>query len=241
MHALKKTFLFITSLTCLFNVNGNDKQKESEDFKKVSKAFGHIIAKNLQSLGSEFDVKSILNGIEDSLSGKASPMSEEDTMQAVAAKQEESFKKESEKNLKEAETFLKQNQSEKGVISLEEGKVQYKKLQSGKGDSLDEKSSPVIKYVGKYLDGQVFGQSEKDTITLNDTIIGFKKGLIGMKKGEKRMIYVHPELGYGTSGYMPRPNTLISFEIELLDIKKPEVSSEKADSSIAKNMTTETK
>ena len=148
-------------------------------------------------------------------------MSEEDTMQAVAAKQEESFKKESEKNLKEAETFLETNKKAKGVISLEEGKVQYKKLQSGEGAILDEKGRPVIRYVGKYLDSQIFGQSEKDTITLNEAIIGFKKGLIGMKKGEKRVIYVHPELGYGSSGYMPRPNTLLSFEVELLDIENP--------------------
>ena len=63
----------------------------------------------------------------------------------------------------------------------------------------------TVKYLAKV---------KKDKITLNDTIIGFKKGLVGMKKGEKRMIYVHPELGYGSSGYMPRPNTLLSFEIE---------------------------
>jgi peptidylprolyl isomerase len=218
MHVLKNLAILACSATLVF-AQTNKEKAESQDFSRVSKAFGHIIAKNLQSLGSDFDVKSILSGIEESLSGKPSPMSEEDTMQAVAAKQEESFKKESEKNLKEAENFLEKNKNEKGVVSLEDGKVQYKKLQSGDGLALDEKSLPVIKYVGKYLDSQIFGQCEKDKITLNDAIIGFRKGLIGMKKGEKRMIYVHPELGYGSSGYMPRPNTLLSFEVELLDIE----------------------
>ena len=111
MYTLKKTYsvLFLTLLACLYNVHADDKNTEAKDFQKVSKAFGHIIAKNLQSLGSDFDTKSILSGIEDSLNGKPSPMTEEETMQAVAAKQEESFKLESEKNLKEAEAFLKKN------------------------------------------------------------------------------------------------------------------------------------
>ena len=36
-----------------------------------------------------------------------------------------------------------------------------------------------------------------------------------MKEGEKRTLYIHPELGYGTSGYLP-PNSLLTFEIELV-------------------------
>ena len=36
-----------------------------------------------------------------------------------------------------------------------------------------------------------------------------------MREGEKRRIYVHPELGYGTAGHLP-PNSLLIFDIEVL-------------------------
>jgi FKBP-type peptidyl-prolyl cis-trans isomerase len=35
-------------------------------------------------------------------------------------------------------------------------------------------------------------------IGTNGVIPGFEKGLLGMKKGEKKTIMVPPELGYGT-------------------------------------------
>jgi len=36
-----------------------------------------------------------------------------------------------------------------------------------------------------------------------------------MKEGEKRVVYVHPELAYGTSGFLP-PNSLLTFEVGLI-------------------------
>ena len=36
-----------------------------------------------------------------------------------------------------------------------------------------------------------------------------------MKEGEKRRLYVHPELGYGTTGQLP-PNELLIFDIEVV-------------------------
>ena len=58
-----------------------------------------------------------------------------------------------------------------------------------------------------------------------------------MKEGEKRTIYIHPELGYGTSGYLP-PNSLLVFEIEVV---KANATPEQEDSftSISKEGTRE--
>ena len=36
-----------------------------------------------------------------------------------------------------------------------------------------------------------------------------------MKEGEKRVIYIHPDLAYGTYGSLP-PNSLLIFEIEVV-------------------------
>ncbi len=183
---------------------------------KVSEAFGHLIGKNLDSMGVEFDVELVAKGLRDAVNGKAAPMSETECIEAIGAAQEEAYKAQAEANLAKAETFLKSNAKNKGVTSLEEGKIQYKVDKKGKGEKVAASSSPVIRYVGKYLDGSVFGQSkDAETLSLEESIPGFSKGLVGMKEGEKRTLYIHPEFGYGTQGFLP-PNSLLTFEIEIV-------------------------
>lgn len=194
---------------------------ESADIKKISEAFGHILGKNLETIGVQFDVTQIVKGLQDSLAGKNPPMTESECIQAITTAQELVFKAQCTKNLSQAETFLANNSKTTGVISLEEGKVQYKVTEPGKGDSVDANSSPLIKYCGKYLDGAVFGASkEEESISLDEIIPGLKTGLIGMREGEKRTIYIHPALAYGTTGLLP-PNSLLTFEIEVVKANSP--------------------
>ncbi len=37
-----------------------------------------------------------------------------------------------------------------------------------------------------------------------------------MVQGEKRTLYIHPELAYGVSGHLP-PNSLLIFEVEIVE------------------------
>ena len=36
-----------------------------------------------------------------------------------------------------------------------------------------------------------------------------------MKEGEKRRLFLHPDLGYGTTGHLP-PNSLLIFDVEVV-------------------------
>lgn len=191
-------------------------EEKALDIPKISEAFGHLIGKNLDSLGFKFDMDKILKGIQDSVLGKESPMSEAECIQAISQDQEKKFKKLAEENLQEAEKFLGSNGSKKGVISLEENKLQYKVEKEGTGEVVQAHFSPLIKYTGKFLDGKIFGASKEDEmISLDETIAGFSKGIIGMKEGEKRTLYIHPDLAYGVHGNLP-PNSLLTFEIEIV-------------------------
>ncbi|MEC8306525.1 MAG: FKBP-type peptidyl-prolyl cis-trans isomerase, partial [Chlamydiota bacterium] len=53
-------------------------------------------------------------------------------------------------------------------------------------------------------------------IPLSQTVIGFQKGLSGMQKNEKRILYLHPNVAYGLGGTLP-PNSLLIFEVDLID------------------------
>lgn len=197
------------------------------DIRKMSEAFGHILAKNLETIGVKFDVAQIVKGFEDSMSGKESPMTEIECIQAITAAQELVFKQQCSENLKRAEAFLAENGKAANVVALEEGKVQYTITAQGTGSAVDAHASPLVKYAGKYLDGAVFGASkEEEVVSLDEIIPGLRAGLIGMKEGEKRTIYIHPDLAYGTSGLLP-PNSLLTFEIEVVKASAPIVNEAK--------------
>jgi peptidylprolyl isomerase len=215
-------FLSLFSSFALFADDISEKKEDLEAVKteenilKVSEAFGHLIGKNIETLGVKFDVASIIKGLQDSIQGKNSPLSEEQCVQAITAAQEEIFKEQAMDNLKKAEEFMAKNENEADVKVLEKGKLHYKVEQEGTGNTVLSHFSPLIRYTGKYLDGTTFGASkEEELVSLDETIPGFSRGIIGMKEGEKRILFIHPDLAYGTSGYLP-PNSLLQFEIELV-------------------------
>ncbi len=201
-------------------------EKKEVDLSKVSEAFGHLIGKNLDSLGFDFDMKQVIKGLEDSVAGKNSPMDETECVQAISIVQENAFNNLSSENLKQSEEFMAKNAKDEGVIELESGKLQYRVEQTGEGPEVQPHFTPLIRYTGRFLDGKVFASaSEDEMISLDETIEGFSKGIIGMHEGEKRTLFIHPDLGYGTAGYLP-PNSLLSFEIEVIKANTEQVPEE---------------
>jgi peptidylprolyl isomerase len=200
----------------------NDYQADKQDpidMKKLSEAFGHFIGRNLQSPGLRFDLESMIKGIREGAAGEPAPLSDKEYEEMMAAVQERAFKEMSTSNLKAANEFMSKNSKTQGVIEIVPGKLQYIVIKEGTGQTVDSHSSPKIHYTGKYQDGTVFGTSEEMggpiTIPLDQTIPGFSKGIMGMKEGEKRRLFVHPDLGYGTTGQLP-PNELLIFEIDVV-------------------------
>lgn len=198
-----------------------DSTEKSEhiDMKKLSEAFGNFIGRNLQSPGLAFDLESIIRGIREGAVGHPSPLNEKEYEEMMTAVQEKAFKEMSSTNLKSANTFMTKNLQNPGVIEVVPDKLHYTILKEGTGAVVESHSSPKINYTGKYQDGTVFGTSEEMggpiTIPLDQTIPGFSKGILGMKEGEKRRLFVHPDLGYGTTGQLP-PNELLIFDIEVV-------------------------
>ncbi|MCH9621225.1 MAG: hypothetical protein S4CHLAM20_06430 [Chlamydiia bacterium] len=203
-------------------LNESEKAELTEkDIKLLSQAYGHMIGQNLNSIGLELDNSQILQGIQNAFEGVSSPLEDSQTIEMITAMQERKFKNECESNLKAAEAFLSTNKSNKNVVELEKGKLQYKQIAKGSGKECKENDTPIINYKGKYLSGEVFGHSEKaEPIALNETIEGFRKSIVGMKIGEKREVYIHPELGYGVNSSLA-PNALLTFEIELTGMEEP--------------------
>lgn len=199
------------------------------DINKVSEALGHFIGRNLNTSGIHFELEKIVEGIRKGAAGKPAPMSDAEYEKAMGDLQQKAFNAVAEANLVASVKFMSENAKADGVVEIIPGKLQYKILEEGNGPVVPEHGSPLINYTGKYLNGNVFGSSESAggpiTVPIDQTIPGFSKGIAGMKEGEKRRLFVHPEYGYGRSGQLP-PDSLLIFDIEVVKAVSPEGESD---------------
>jgi len=190
---------------------------------EASEAIGHLMAKSIQTLGISCDTDKIVQGFKDALQGK-NLKSEMENVEIIAKAQEAVFKEMAVENLKKTEEFLTQNKSADGIKELEANKLQYKIEKEGSGPVVDENCAPIIRYTAKFLDEAV-EDSAKDESRINlreeELIVGFKKALIGMKEGEKRTVYIHPDLAFKTKEYNRHTNSLLTFEIEVVKADAP--------------------
>ncbi len=191
---------------------------------KISLTYGHLIQKSLNNPVIKMDSASVIQGIKDAEASKPAPLTDKEYEEAIGLIQQYAFEDMAQNNLKEAEAFLEKNANEPQMTVLDNGKVQYTTTQEGSGEILTEEMVPTIHYTATYSNGTKLGSSEQQggpiAVPLNDTIPGFRTGVLGMKVGEKRRIFVHPELGYGATG--PLPNGLLIFDIELVSMaEKP--------------------
>ncbi len=111
-----------------------------------------------------------------------------------------------------------------GAITTPSG-LKYVVVQEGTGDATPAKGTTVTAhYTGTLLGGKKFDSSydRKDPIRFpvgsGRVIKGWDEAFLTMEKGEKRILIIPPELGYGASGRGPiPPNAVMVFEVELVD------------------------
>jgi len=192
---------------------------------EASEAFGVLMAKSIQTFGIDYDTDKVVQGFKDALQGKEKLKSDVECAEVILHAQQAVFKELAAANLKRTEAFLDQNKSAEGIKELEANKLQYKVEKEGTGAVVDENSTPIIRYTAKFLDDPV-EMSAKDESRFNlkedeFSIAGFKKALIGMKEGEKRTVYIHPDLAFKNKEYNRHTNSLLTYEIEVVKADAP--------------------
>lgn len=184
-------------------------ENKKEEIAKISEAMGHLIGKNLQSLGLPLDVDALIKGLANANQGKESPLTEEDCIEALSQLQDETLAIAAEKSIESANLFLKEQKVKDGVVSLEEGKLLYEIVKKGTGNAVEPYSKPLIRISCRSLNGESIPQTE-EFVELDEAILGLKKGLVGMKEGEIRKLYIHPELGF------EKDDSLLIVEVDLI-------------------------
>jgi len=121
--------------------------------------------------------------------------------------------------------FLACNTKSDEPVVTESG-LKYIDLVEGKGDVPEAGQRVTAHYTGWLEDGKKFDSSYdrntpiEFTIGVGEMIPGFDEGVLSMKKGGKRKLFIPSNLAYGSDGIpgvIPADATII-FEVELVDI-----------------------
>jgi len=91
-----------------------------------------------------------------------------------------------------------------------------KTVQEGSGKKVEGVNRLRLKYIIEDGSGNVLFANSDTWINLSEMIQGFVHGLQGMCIGEKRILYIHPALGYGALTTLPPCATLV-VHMQLLD------------------------
>ncbi len=230
MRFLKPTLAFIGFATIIFGCNSQIKRVDLKtETDSLSYAIGINMGNNLKnSKIDNVNINAIANAIQDVKEEKKDLMTAEKSMEIIQKYLSKQKDVEGNKNKEEGQKFLAENAKKEGVVSDPEG-FQYKIDQEGTGAYPVATDIVKVHYKGSFIDGKEFNSSYKDNnnqpveFPLNGVIRGWTLGLQKVKLGGKITLWLPSELAYGERGSGPiGPNQLLIFEVELLEIKKPE-------------------
>ena len=102
--------------------------------------------------------------------------------------------------------------------------LKYVVVAEGEGDATPAPGTVIqAHYTGKLLDGSTFDSSYKRGTPIafpvgqGQVIKGWDEAFLTMKQGEKRVLIIPPDLGYGPAGRGPiPPNAYMLFDVELV-------------------------
>ena len=202
-------------------------------------SIGMYMQRNLEEqtkMGVTLEQSIIVKGFTDSLEGESQIEKEE--VQALLKKLDENMKtkqkeladKTAADSLAEGQKFLEENAKKEGVKVTESG-IQYLVITEAEGDKPAATDTVKVHYTGTFLNGDTFDSSvdrgEPAVFPLNRVIRGWTEGVQLMSVGAKYKFTIPADLAYGPAGSRSIPgNSVLEFEIELLEIQKPAAPAE---------------
>ena len=183
---------------------------------------------NLKTLpAGEATIDDLIAGFIQAIKGDsaAMKMTPETAQQYLQTYFVEASAKEAAQNKEAGEKFLAENKTKEGVITTESG-LQYKVEKEGTGEKPTAADRVKVHYTGTLLDGTKFDSSvdrgEPAEFGVSQVIRGWTEGLQIMPAGSKYIFWIPSDLAYGErgAGQDIKPNSVLKFEVELLEVIK---------------------
>jgi len=198
---------------------------------QLSYMLGQNIGSDLRQNQVAIDLRSLMAGVSDGLSGAKSRLSDAQLAACqqrftaeMRSKATDRMQQSAQQNAKQAAAFLAQNAKQPGVQTTPSG-LQYKVLAKGNGPVPALTDTVRCHYRGTLIDGTEFDTSiggEPAEFPVNQVIPGWTEALQKMHVGDKWQLFVPGNLAYGPQpppGSPIEPNSLLIFEVELLGIE----------------------
>ncbi len=200
------------------------------DEQKTLYALGQTISKSLEpfELKPE-EIVLVQKGLADGMTGAKTDIKYEEYQQKIQELVQNRIKAAGERNITAGQEFVAKAEKEAGATKTASGIV-IKQTKEGTGASPKAEDQVKVHYEGRLITGKVFDSSiargEPATFPLNGVIACWTEGVQTMKVGGKAQLICPANLAYGERGSPPNimPNSTLVFDVELLDIVKPEAA-----------------
>jgi FKBP-type peptidyl-prolyl cis-trans isomerase FklB len=201
---------------------------------KLGYSIGYEFGAELRSYEIEIDLESVFQAVRDAYGDREPRLEIAEMRQLMMELQEkirqermEAFQQLAEENQARAESFMTDNRSKTGIVSLPSG-VQYRIIEEGEGSRPSLEDTVTVHYRGSKIDGREFDSSFRRGIPavfqINSVIEGWQEVLPLMREGAMWQVFLPPELAFGVRGDPPMigPNEALQFDIRLVKIGEPE-------------------
>ncbi len=206
--------------------------KLQSNIDSVSYAIGVLVgSNNLKQLetapgGGEISKEVMASAFRAASMGEEAALTDEQANELVRKFFESASQREAQKALEEGNAFLEKNKAREGVTTTQSG-LQYEVITAGTGALPVATDQVRVHYHGTLIGGKVFDSSvdrgEPVVFGVNQVIPGWTEALQLMPVGSKWKIYLPSNIAYGERGAGGDigPNSVLIFEVELLEIVKP--------------------
>lgn len=231
---MKKASVFVAAMAVAVGVSATScDSKKSANLKSAIDSASYAIGvstgagykENLKTLPDSANVDALIAGFTEALKGQKTSMTPEAAQAFLQTYFMEASAKQATKAKEEGDKFLAENKTKEGIITTESG-LQYKVVTEGKGVKPTAEDKVKVHYKGTLLDGKVFDSSiergEPAEFGVGQVIKGWTEGLQLMPVGSKYTFWIPSDLAYGErgAGQDIKPNSVLVFEVELLEIVK---------------------
>eukprot|EP00183_Erythrolobus_madagascarensis_P002376 CAMPEP_0185849882 /NCGR_PEP_ID=MMETSP1354-20130828/4228_1 /TAXON_ID=708628 /ORGANISM="Erythrolobus madagascarensis, Strain CCMP3276" /LENGTH=527 /DNA_ID=CAMNT_0028550485 /DNA_START=33 /DNA_END=1616 /DNA_ORIENTATION=- len=205
----------------------------------MAEAYGHALGQSMVNSGLGFNLDLVIRGLRNAAAGREFPMPLPEYEKKMGELQIIAAELTSEANQKDADSFMEKAKSDSSLKVLKAGKLL---MEDGANEDISKDEPVVIGkeatvlviLQGRLLDERTFftcpaaddeGQMVHPlTLDLRAAPPALADGIVGMREGEERTLYVHPSFCDGMTdlfGEMLPPNALLIFEVELVSANAP--------------------
>jgi FKBP-type peptidyl-prolyl cis-trans isomerase len=235
---MKNSIIYVLVIVLALSAScqqGGKSVKLTTNVDSVSYALGVLVgSQNLKQManapgGADINKEVLAAAFRVAMVGEQPVITEEQANGIVQKFFESAGEKQAQKSLEEGNAFLEKNKARQGVTTTLSG-LQYEIITAGTGPKPVATDQVRVHYHGTLIDGKVFDSSvdrgEPVVFGVNQVIPGWTEALQLMPVGSKWKIYLPSNIAYGdrAPGGDIGPNAALIFEVELLEIVKPETT-----------------